>query len=281
MPTLTLREAFTRCYEIRWSGSKGEQTAVCNSETAMEALGDEFPITKITGKVLQDYVVVLKEKGLSPATINRKVAAIMTILKVAEMGGYITSTPSIPREKEAEHRTRVLTQEEEETLLSLLTPSPNTDYSRLVVFLIDTGMRVGEALTLPWGDVKVAMGSGTPSVTVTKSKGGRPRTIPLTRRAMVALAEMGDEPGGPWMALSQSAFGHTWSKVRNRMGLSEDKEFVPHALRHTCASRLVRAGVPIQVVKEWLGHATLAMTLRYAHLDTKQMEDARDLLEVR
>ena len=63
------------------------------------------------------------------------------------------------------------------------------------------------------------------------------------------------------------------------MGMGHDKEFVPHCLRHTCASRLVQRGVPLLVVKEWLGHADIQMTLKYSHLCPTNLEDAVKVLE--
>jgi site-specific recombinase XerD len=63
------------------------------------------------------------------------------------------------------------------------------------------------------------------------------------------------------------------------MGLGEDNQFVPHALRHTCASRLVQRGVPLKVVQEWLGHKTILTTMRYAHLAQSNLMSAMQVLE--
>ena len=66
--------------------------------------------------------------------------------------------------------------------------------------------------------------------------------------------------------------------MRTDMGLDDDKEFVLHCLRHTCASRLVQKGVQIQVVQQWLGHKSIQMTLRYAHLNVNNLMDAVHVL---
>jgi integrase len=50
------------------------------------------------------------------------------------------------------------------------------------------------------------------------------------------------------------------------MGLLDDPQFVPHILRHTCASRLMQAGVPMPEVQKWLGHSSISETMRYSHL---------------
>ena len=70
-----------------------------------------------------------------------------------------------------------------------------------------------------------------------------------------------------------------WQWVRGQMNMKADEEFVLHALRHTCASRLVNAGVDLYVVKEWLGHSSIQITERYAHLNPRKLSDAVEVLE--
>jgi integrase len=67
-----------------------------------------------------------------------------------------------------------------------------------------------------------------------------------------------------------------WNRVRLHLGL---KDVVIHSLRHTCASRLVQRGASIQYVKEWLGHKTLNMTMRYSHLAPTSLDSMVSLLE--
>jgi site-specific recombinase XerD len=63
------------------------------------------------------------------------------------------------------------------------------------------------------------------------------------------------------------------------MKLEMDSEFVIHSLRHTCASRLVIAGIDLYVVKEWLGHSSIQITERYAHLNPAKLVQAVEVLE--
>jgi len=63
------------------------------------------------------------------------------------------------------------------------------------------------------------------------------------------------------------------------MGLVRDDEFVLHALRHTCATRLVNKGVDLYVVKEWLGYSSIQVTERYAHLAPSKLVHAASILE--
>ena len=63
------------------------------------------------------------------------------------------------------------------------------------------------------------------------------------------------------------------------MGLVDDKEFIMHALRHTCATRLVNRGIDLYVVKEFLGHSTIQVTERYAHLSPDKLAHAAEILD--
>jgi site-specific recombinase XerD len=70
-----------------------------------------------------------------------------------------------------------------------------------------------------------------------------------------------------------------WNAVKKEVGLGNDKQIVPHILRHTCASRLVQAGIDLRRVQAFLGHQTIQMTLRYAHLATNDLDQCVAALE--
>ena len=72
---------------------------------------------------------------------------------------------------------------------------------------------------------------------------------------------------------------YVWDRARVQLGYANDKHFVPYICRHTCASRLVQRGVPINVVKEWMGHRSIQMTMRYAHLAPANLKAAASVLE--
>lgn len=62
------------------------------------------------------------------------------------------------------------------------------------------------------------------------------------------------------------------------MGLSEDEQFIPHMLRHACATRLARHGIGMPVIKEWMGHAGIQTTMRYAHFAPSDLTNAAKAL---
>jgi site-specific recombinase XerD len=72
---------------------------------------------------------------------------------------------------------------------------------------------------------------------------------------------------------------YAWSWVRKQLDLEDDKMFVIHSCRHTTASRMVSAGVDLYVVKEILGHSSIQVTERYAHLAPGKLVQAIEVLE--
>ena len=133
-------------------------------------------------------------------------------------------------------------------------------------FLIDSGARVGEALALKHGDVV----NSRATFWITKS--GKSRTVPLTERAQGVIEKYRHAPGGPFATVKYQRFLYHWHHAKKQCGLGDDKQVVPHILRHTCASRLVQAGIDLRRVQTFLGHQNIQMTLRYAHLATNDLD---------
>lgn len=223
-------------------------------------------------QMLDQIIAALRERGNSNATINRKLAALSKLLRRAHKMGDIHSLPEFRRQKERQGRIRFLERDEEARLFAAIR-ARDTDAWRLCVFLVDTGCRLGEALNLIWNDL------GPQRATFWLTKSGRSRTVPLTRRA--ARAARADKAGlkGPFTMLSQVRFRTIWNEAKSEVGLGRDKQVVPHILRHTCASRLVQGGIDIRRVQMWLGHQTLTMTMRYAHLATNDLDPCVPVLE--
>ena len=97
----------------------------------------------------------------------------------------------------------------------------------------------------------------------------------LTRRAKSILVRRGNTP---FINISDEYMRSAWNYGKIKLGLELDNQFTFHCTRHTCASRLVQAGIAIQVVQAWLGHKTIKMTLRYAHLAPHNFVEARNVL---
>jgi len=164
--------------------------------------------------------------------------------------------------REGPGRIRWLTEAEEVALLGTLRQTGKYEAHQLTVFLLDTGLRLGEALRLGPGDL------AGDKVHVWETKADKPRTVPLTKRAMLAA----------WGAISKDSYQHTLARAMTLAGIEGASA---HTLRHTFASRLVQRGVGIPEVQALLGHKSIQTTMRYAHLSSDNLRDAVGVLEDR
>jgi integrase len=221
--------------------------------------------------MLDNLLALLRKRGNSNATINRKMAALSKLLRKAYKMGDVHSLPEFRRQKEKAGRIRFLDYKEEDALFAAIR-SRSEDCYRLCVFLVDTGARIGEAMKLKWGDIY------HDRVTFWVTKSGKSRSVPLTSRAQRTIERI-PKTAGPFSDINYQAFRAVWNAAKAEVGLASDPDVVPHVLRHTCASRLVRGGIDIRRVQTWLGHQTLAMTMRYAHLASHDLDMCVPVLE--
>lgn len=235
---------------------------------------DELMVAHKTGYSddLVDFLIMsFRDRNNCNATINRKLSAFYKLSRKAERHGHIDKVPEYVRLPEKNGRIRFFTAAEEERFFEALA-NGNSNHARLCTFLIDSGARVGEALKLTHADVLNG------KATFWETKSGRSRTVPLTRRAIEA-ARSGGSASGPFGNIAYPRFLYNWHKAKAACGLADDKQVVPHILRHTCASRLVQAGIDLRRVQAFLGHQTIQMTLRYAHLATHDLDQCVPALE--
>lgn len=275
-PELTLGEAYDRmCREV-WDHGRSERSYHgTTGRVAVEYIGRDVELSRVTTERLMEQVVAHdRAKGRSPRTINAKLAIIGAIMRRArDVWGLPIKVPNMKalRQRESPGRIRWLTHEEEERLIMVA----RQDMADLIVVLLDTGARLSEILNLEWRDVDL---EGR-RVHLWKTKADKPRTIPLTQRAASTLRSRERMVEPRPFVLTKGQVMREWRKIRKDLGKEEDPEFVVHMLRHTCASRLVQAGVPLTTVRDWLGHSSVTTTERYAHLAPDHMDAAVRALE--
>lgn len=274
---MSLSMAIQKTYDERWKGNKDGLKAKRLAELAMELLGD-VALTKINEETIKGLVKRLEETGVKGATINRYLATIKTLLRHHQQPWEY-----IKLKKESQGRIRVLTKQEELTVVSLLRDvghngkkSYYPEAADLVEVLVDTGCRLSEILNLKHEDINW----DTNLISIWINKGGKPRSIPMTKRVGHILLARQE---GNWLkpfTIGIDQAQKAWNWARKRMLLDNDKEFVMHALRHTCATRLLDKGIDLYTVKEWLGHSTMQVTERYAHLQPDKLVHAATVLEL-
>jgi integrase len=252
-------------------------------------LGEATLLSSITASRITDFTDGLLREGKAVATVNRHLAVLRAVLrKAVQDWGASAKVPSISFFKLQNERYRWLTGEEEARLL-MASVSHLRD---LLIFLLDTGARLSEATHLTWRDVQLdRQPRGIVKFMVTKS--GLPRSVPLTRRVeqvlrrlkascpageqrVFLLRQTGPKHGQPRKAKPFSRPHKAFYSACYRAGITD---FRIHDARHTFASRLAMKGVPLLEVSKLLGHSSLRMTMRYAHLAPEAYDAAIAKLE--
>ena len=258
--------------DLLWEPGKHKETnrAYVNE---IQCVADRYSIHRFDNSLIDALRVECRKRGNRNSTINRKLACLGKLLRKHYRDGHIDRLPDLSKYPERNGRIRFLSYQEEQVLFASL-DFFDPHHGNLARFLVNTGARVGEALGLKWSDVTAG------SVTFWETKANTPRTVPLTLAASSVLeSERGGRPIGPFADIRYPKFRATWLKAKKKAGLAQDPQVVPHVLRHTCASRLAQNGVDIKRIQEFLGHRTLAMTLRYAHLAPKHLEVCAEALD--
>jgi integrase len=245
-----------------------------------QAFGESTPLPAITAAKISAYRTARMSnpsertgRALTPASVNRPLAVMRHVLKLAhEEWGLAPEPPRVRLEKENQGRLRWLSQEEAARLLVATAKSKNLDLRDLVTVALYTGARRSELLGLTWD--RVDRSRGVIRLEITKS--GKRREVPFGTKV--------DEVFARRQQASGRVFPHSrWDTYRSAferaVEIAKIDDFHFHDLRHTFASWLVMAGRPVVEVKDLLGHATLAMTMRYAHLAPERLRAAVEVLD--
>lgn len=274
----SLQTTFEKCFERHWKETVTAGKTKLIFGEAQAFFGDKATLADLDAEKIEEWVSALKEKGNSNGTINRKMAWLSKIFSHAVIHSKqsgITDKPHLPRQKEPEGRIRFITEAEEETMLHLARQQSDRDLEEVLIIGIDTGMRVSEIWNLTERDVDLRSGM----VSIWENKTNHPRSIPMTARVRRLIEERLIKRQGQLFPYSNAWLRWRWDRLRSSMGLTNDPQFVPHAMRHTFASRLAQRGATLAVIQQLMGHKSLHMTMRYSHLIPTNLLDAVALLE--
>lgn len=236
------------------------------------------PLGRVEPRDLIAWTTTRQRDGASGATINRDLNLGSALFRWAIRAGHVADNPFRRVDHFSEKgraRETYLTADESRALIDSCSPVLRP----LVLAALHTGARRGELLALRWCDVDLARRElhFRPET----EKTGRGRMVALTDGLHSALTVLKAERRSPaadgtdalfvdrrGVALNQNTVAHAFSvDVRRCGGIALEKraKVTFHTLRHTAASLMVAAGVPIFDVAKTLGHSTLAVTMRYAH----------------
>jgi integrase len=170
---------------------------------------------------------------------------------------------------------RYLTAEEEQRLNAAIEPTHPERWAA-VLFALNTGLRAGEQWSLTPNDL--SLNSVQPQVTLSETKNGTVRHVPLNQYARASLDVLKKLGGNRTRVFVQQSYRGWFEIALTKAGIAN---FTWHCLRHTFASRLVMAGVDLRTVAELMGHKSLQMTMRYAHMAPEHKAAAVDKLVAR
>ncbi len=214
-------------------------------------------------------------KPIRASTVCSEVFTLSAIFREAVRRELVQFNPvsRVKKPKEDNTIVRYLTPDEEERLFAALAPH----LKPIVIGALNTGMRKGELLNL----AKTDLDFDQRLITVRNTKGNRKRYIPMNDTLIEMLKSLPSSPEEIHVFVNKQTgdvYGDIKTSWKTTMRKAKIENFRFHDLRHTFASRLAQAGVPIVVIKELLGHKDITTTMRYAHLAPTDLYKAVDVL---
>jgi integrase len=277
---ITLGEAFIHALRVRdeWRSAKALDSIKQLYRGVVSHFGVNCSLTKINDEALLEYGEKLVRNGRTPSTINKYLSLVSVLFDEAlRWKKYKGEKPRSVRYKVRNGRRRLITPEEEATAISLcIQSSPyESAMADLIVVLADTGLRLSEALGIQPRHVNFE----AKAVLVVDTKSGDDRVVPLTLRAIEVLKRRNVAP--VFQPLNPYVVSHVWRRIRKKMGLEQDKEFVLHSFRHTFASTLANAGTDAFRLQCVMGHKSMSSTQRYVRVSSASVSGLSTILEER
>jgi integrase len=259
------------------------------------------PLTSITVERVESWKARRLNDGFSPSTVLRDLFTLSSVLRLAVKTGELRENPVRRVDKpriDRRGKVRFLDQAEESRLRATLKERDSEMQNRraggnerrqtrqervlpslmhfgdhltpAILLSMNTGLRRGEVVKLRWSSVDFSRRLLT--VEGRNAKNRQTRHVPLNDEAMHVLRNWREQAGtGACVFDVVTGFQTAWQKVLKRASINK---FRWHDLRHHFASRLVQNGVPLNTVRDLLGHSSVGMSLRYAHLAPDQRREA-------
>jgi integrase len=259
----------------------------------------------ITRPVLEDYLSWLLTQGYSASTRALSLSMIRVFFEACHRHGWLpglAASATIYVEELPFHHDEIARFIPESVMAQLesgaaLSKIPHTTTRNLIVVLIETGLRGGDACNLPFNPV-LTDSSGWPCLRFEAVKVRAEQLIPLSAKAAAAITAQQDHvrqrwpAGSPWLfpgtagnddgskPYSHSAFSQQLRNWQRAIGLRDQAgqpvTVTAHQFRHTLGTRLINSGVPQHVVQKLLGHASPHMTGHYAKIHDTTIREAFD-----
>ena len=239
------------------------------------------PAEELTPKEMENTLARVAEKEeWAPSTFNHYRSLMSLSYRLGILNRKVTSNParSVTHRREDNNRVRFLTVEEEKKLRKIIA-AKWTSHMQEFDLAINTGLRKGSEYGLTWDmvDFRGRM------LNIPRTKNEEPIHVPLNDAAVAALRVVRDRGDGRGRVFQSGKTGEPLENARHwfddAVTEAEIKNFRWHDLRHTFASRLRMKGAPLEDIADLLGHKSLTMTRRYAHLGPNKLHAVVSLLK--
>jgi len=261
-------ELYAKTNNVRWKVS-----IVPNMNALKRFFGDKN-LSDITPHLIEKFKVE-RVKAVSPAATNRALTLLKSMFNRAiEWEKFDGQNPvtKIKFFREDNHKLRYLEREEIRRLIdcceNIIRP--------LVIVAVNTGMRRGELFNLKFQDIDFNKGI----IHLLRTKNGERRELPMNEAVKRAILESKAHSTSEYVfsTIQGNQFTVIKRPFARALKMAGIENFRFHDLRHTFASQLAMASVDLNTIRELMGHKSLKMTLRYAHLSSNHKNQAVDLL---
>lgn len=231
---------------------------------ALDAIGAE---------AVERFAATLRAKSLAPKSVKEICGALRRVLVSAMEWEVIDRIPRFPKFRVPQQDFDWLTHDESRRLVD----AADDEQGRvLLLCALHTGLRAGELVALEWGDIDrtrrelvIRRNKPASQKQAGPTKSGRIRRIPLTGELERVLGRHRHLRGPLVFCRPDGNFISAQYRARVLNAACDAAKLRRvrfHDLRHTFASQAIQRSVPLPVVQAWLGHTTITMTMRYAHL---------------
>ncbi len=285
---MTFREWFLGGYTDTYlclKSYKKRKQEIYDFNTYFDKFFGNIPLKKVTSNYLQKVKVAMKKKRLAEATIKKTLCVMSCVFnKAKETGVLVGENPCERMEKISinNNRVRFLTSDEANKLLNEIKISSKQLYE-MSIFALHMGLRAGEIFNIVGEDVNMEM----KQITIRNPKNKSDRFAYMTNE-VYSILKTKSLRNGEYVFKSTkgtkiNGVSSTYSRIVERLGFNNGikdakNKVVFHTLRHTYASWLVQSGVDLYRVQRLMGHKSIKMTERYAHLAPNNLSDSVNIL---
>lgn len=263
----TIGQAVGYCLKTQWQSFCG--AIHYHTNAILKFFGKDKKINTITQMDISNFINSCRNAGLQDSSINVHLSKLATIFNRLLEDEIIDKKIKVKKIKLRSKEKNIISQEMEEVFLSKIKKEVHRD---LVVLLLDTGLRVNEALNLRKEHIDLQEGF----LYIYANKTDTPRAVPITSRVREILSKrIGNADLFP--RVRYNAFYTMLKNAVKAAGLPAD--ITVHSLRHTCLSRLAKNGANASLIMAWAGHKKLSTSQQYIHMNPQDLKNFANKLD--